>query len=93
MSDQHRGHQIFEASGVWFYADNNIPVSNDKDRACGHCGKDNSSEGHDGCLGTIPGAINACCGHGDTPTAYVQFADGTDLRGQDALYYAKAQPQ
>lgn len=28
-------------------------------------------DGPDACLGTIPGASHACCGHGDTEQAYV----------------------
>lgn len=44
----------------------------------------------DACLGWIPGAWNACCGHGIDSTAYVFLGvDGehrfTILKGQDAL--------
>lgn len=41
---------------------------------CGHCGLDATPEGHDGCLGTLPGDVmNACCGHGNNDSAYIQF--------------------
>lgn len=40
---------------------------------CGHCNLPNRVDGHDACLGTIPGVMNACCGHGDVRCAYVQF--------------------
>lgn len=62
---------------------------------CNHCGLDRTPDGHDGCIGHLEGVMNACCGHGDTPCAYVQF-DHDDyknepnkirLSGQDALDY------
>lgn len=41
---------------------------------CEHCGKGVTKEGHDGCIGTLPDEVmNACCGHGVTLSAYVQF--------------------
>ncbi len=43
------------------------------DRPCGHCGLPNRSDGHDACLGVIPGAMNACCGHGNIKFAYIQY--------------------
>ena len=71
--DSHRGHQIVLAGDVWLYADTGELVSENPDRPCGHCGLPNTPEGHDACLGTVPGAINACCGHGVAAAAYVQF--------------------
>lgn len=56
-------------------------------RPCGECGLSRTSEGHDGCLGTLPGVINACCGHGDADAAYVQFEDGMTVRGHAALEF------
>ena len=41
--------------------------------ACTHCGKERTAEGHDGCVGTLPNVMNACCGHGKVNEAYVQF--------------------
>jgi len=41
---------------------------------CAKCKKCPTKEGHDGCLGTLPGKImNACCGHGDDGCAYIQY--------------------
>ena len=40
---------------------------------------------HDGCLGTLPGVVNACCGHGTDGEAYVSLDDGRRLAGLDAL--------
>ncbi len=72
--DRYRGHTIIKTrDGQWIYEEDEILVSSDKDRACGHCGKSNTPEGHDACLGIIPGAINACCGHGSPEEAYVQY--------------------
>ena len=53
---------------------------------CGECGKGPSAEGHDGCLGTLPGPImNACCGHGCVDAAYIQFENGQRVAGQEAI--------
>ena len=52
---------------------------------CEFCGRKSTSEGHDPCLGTLPGLMNACCGHGQTAEAYIQFMDGFCVRGEDAL--------
>ena len=52
---------------------------------CGHCNKKRTPEGHDGCLGILPGLMNACCGHGEIGTAYVQFIDGSTVHKQDAI--------
>ncbi len=68
-----RGHAIVFSKGAWLYADTLQSVTRDSDRDCGHCGKPQTPEGHDGCLGTIPGVVNACCGHGDKAAAYVQY--------------------
>jgi hypothetical protein len=76
-SDYHRGHKMKLLDGVWLYCDTGQPVSDDPDRPCGYCGLANTPEGHDGCLGEIPGVRNACCGHGEAGSAYVQFNDGT----------------
>ena len=41
---------------------------------CAYCNRQATAEGHDACLGTIPGPVmNACCGHGDISKAYIQF--------------------
>lgn len=72
-----RGHSIHEAKpGVWVYSDTGQRVSEHPDRACGHCGLPNTPEGYDGCIGYIPGALNACCGHGEPRMAYIQYPPG-----------------
>lgn len=62
---------------------------------CDFCGLGPTPEGHDGCIGTLPGVMNACCGHGDTGVAYVQFyhddyknePNKVRIAGQEALDY------
>lgn len=81
-----RGHRIYydEQCSQWLF-DDGVPVSEAwKDRPCGYCGLPNTPQGHDGCLGTLPGVKNACCGHGELRGAYVQFSDGTVILAQAA---------
>ena len=80
-----RGHAIRYVCDVWRYLDTGRPVSGQPDRPCGHCGLACTPEGHDGCLGTLPGVRNACCGHGREREAYVQLASGRRLMGPEAL--------
>ena len=51
---------------------------------CGKCKKGPTKEGHDGCLGTLPGVMNACCGHGDINDAYVMFDKDKTMRHEHA---------
>jgi len=52
---------------------------------CIKCHKGHTQEGHDGCLGTLPGqVINACCGHGQGRNAYIQYRRGGIVRGSYA---------
>lgn len=48
---------------------------------CGDCGKKPTKEGHDGCLGLLPGVAFACCGHGDPERSYIAFTNGVVVRG------------
>jgi len=53
---------------------------------CTHCNLEKTPEGHDGCLGTLHGLMNACCNHGGTyEGAFVQFLDGSIVNGEDAV--------
>jgi hypothetical protein len=45
-------------------------------RPCPRCKKLPTKEGHDACLGHIPGLKAACCGHGFPGEAYVVWKDG-----------------
>jgi len=48
-----------------------------ENRPCPICG---STEDIDGCLGKLPGVRNACCGHGDRSSSYIQFENGVIIR-------------
>lgn len=74
MTTYWRGHSIVEDNGKWRYEDNGCLVSEFPDRPCGFCGLPNTPEGHDGCIPSLPGVMNACCGHGVPRDSYVQLA-------------------
>ncbi len=85
MTDKLRGNAIEWNGKEWVYSDTKRPtVDHWREKSCGYCGLHFTKEGHDGCLGTLPGVMNACCGHGDINDAYVQFLDGVIVRGDDA---------
>lgn len=48
--------------------------------ACKRCGLPPTAEGHDPCLGALPGVSNACCGHG-WQRGYIAFTNGVVIRG------------
>jgi len=80
-----RGRQIYHDGREWRYADNNASTAATyQSRTCGTCDTHYTQEGHDGCLGALVGVMNACCGHGDEAAAYVQFCDGSVVRGKNA---------
>ncbi len=78
-----RGHPIY-FDDVWRYVDNNEPTVG-AERSCGICLKATGPSGYDPCIGEVPGAVNACCGHGEDEEAYVQYPDGVRLDGIDAI--------
>ena len=47
----------------WVYSDTK-EVASITPRPCPMCQKPPTPEGHDACLGNIPGVESACCGHG-----------------------------
>lgn len=84
-----RGHEIYKGEdGEWFFSDTNERVDSAwAKRPCGYCLLPNTPEGHDGCLGTLPGVMNACCGHGELRGTYVQFPDGSSIYGLEAALW------
>ena len=80
-----RGYKIELSQGVWIYSDNKEPCK--VIRGCGFCGASNTPEGHDGCVGTLEGVMNAFCGHGVKEEADVQFASGQRFAGKEALNF------
>ena len=74
-----KGHDIITKDGItWVYEDNGINIE-EEERSCKHCGK--TCKVLDDCLGKLPGVKNACCGHGDREQSYIQFENGTIIRG------------
>jgi len=76
------GHNIYydEDSESWYYSDNDeIQNSEDRHRACNHCGMYRTKDGHDPCIENLPGVKFACCGHG-VHLGYISFENGTIIR-------------
>lgn len=84
---EHRGHPIVFIDGTWVYEDNlrPIPSYGGEDRPCAKCGELPIDGLYDSCIGKLPGVKNACCGHGNTGRAYIQFENGTTVRGFDHI--------
>lgn len=57
-----RGWPLVYRDGRWVYEDTGEPI--DEERPCRRCNKMPTEDSHDACLGTIPGLVSACCGHG-----------------------------
>lgn len=86
VKSYNRGNEmIWSEEDEWTYVDNGKRVDDDVFRQCGNCERGETIEGHDGCLGTLIGVKNACCGHGIVREAYIQFLDGMCIRGVDAI--------
>lgn len=68
-----RGNLIRYDGQQWVYADDGTPA--DVERPCARCGRMPTPEGYDACLGHIPGATSACCGHG-VWEPFVVYPDG-----------------
>lgn len=55
-------------------------------KPCIKCKLSPDKNGHDGCLGELQGDImNACCGHGRTDMAYIQYWGGGRICGEEAI--------
>lgn len=59
-----RGWPIERVGDEWVYSDTKQPCFGNDRRPCARCGRPPTEEGYDACLGHIPGAAAACCGHG-----------------------------
>ena len=87
IHSSYRGHPIERdatTDNPWRYSDTLEPTVG-SERPCGHCHKSAGPDGHDPCLGTLPGVSNACCGHGVEDEAYVSLEDGMRHAGREAL--------
>jgi len=74
-----RGHLVKWVDSEWVYADTMRPIREEV-RPCKRCGRMPTPEGYDACLGRIPGATSACCGHGVEP-GFVIFSSGGGKSG------------
>ena len=75
------GNVIYLDDGQWFYEEDGSLVYLDGKllfKPCPKCGKLPTKEGHDACLGTLPGVKFACCGHGATQ-GYISFENGVRI--------------
>ena len=77
------GYAIKIIDGVSRFTDTNEPTVG-SNRPCGYCHEHPTPEGHDDCLGKLPGVMNACCGHGEAGDTYVQFPGGELIHGVEA---------
>ena len=66
-----RGWPIVMVDGKWVDLETGKPG-----RACRRCGRPPLPTGEDACLGHIPGAVEACCGHG-VEDGYILYANGS----------------
>lgn len=86
--DNVRGWAMFESKFTpdkWFWADSLKPVKEGIERPCARCGRLPTKDGHDACLGAIPGVTNACCGHG-VMDPYAQSIGGGVCTRTEGLY-------
>ena len=67
--------------------ENHLGISKHK-LPCVKCGKLPTKEGYDPCLGTLPGVIDACCGHG-VKEAYIIFGNGVTIRGSSVMEFVQ----
>lgn len=81
VTGQDKGYPITynEEKKQWIYLDTKEPIEGNP-RVCKRCGKSPTPEGHDSCLGTLPGVLNACCGHG-YEDGYIMFENKVLIRG------------
>ena len=75
-----KGYPIIYQDDMWVYEDTQEPIK-EAPRVCRRCGRGPTDEGHDPCLGKLPGVDYACCGHGKPSQAYVRFTNGVSIRG------------
>lgn len=61
-----RGHETYHDGTAWRYKDTGEIVNKESDngRPCKRCGQLPTPDGHDACIGKLPGVTAACCGHG-----------------------------
>jgi len=82
IKSKFRGYSIKFEEDEWYFCESGDLVrETHKDIPCDYCGNKDTIDGHDGCLGTLPNIMNACCGHGEDDEAYIQYLNGNIVRG------------
>lgn len=64
----------------WRFSDNEeiVDCCTKQKRTCKKCGLRPTKDGYDACVGFIPNAISACCGHG-IEQPFIMYDDKTIL--------------
>lgn len=74
-----------DTAECWRYCDTGIAVDDASPRPCPQCGLLPTANGHDPCIGYLPGAYSVCCGHG-VERGYILWEgikiDGDNVRVQ-----------
>jgi len=89
--DTHYGHLVEDAPEGAFYQDDGTRVDEKNLRPCKGCGVSITPGTHDPCIANLPGAHQACCGHGLhlTPrgnlAGYAALNDGRSVRFSGCL--------
>lgn len=74
-----RGHPYYyDGDKTEYYLDNKEPLN--VERKCVRCLEMPTKEGHDNCIGELPGVKFACCGHG-IEQGYIIFNNGIRIEG------------
>ncbi len=79
-----RGHAMYCDGADWRFRDTD-ELTVGSARPCGLCDRQRTADGHDGCIGTMSGVENACCGHGETADAYIGYDGGPRISGEQAI--------
>lgn len=76
------GNQVTSTNGHdWQYTDGSPHKIGVTVRPCPCCNSLPADGEPDGCLGSLPGVKNACCGHGIDGESYIEFENGVIIRG------------
>ena len=90
------GHVIEQTDAGVVYQDDGTPVTPETTRPCKGCNVAITRGTHDPCIANLPGAVQACCGHGldrtpqdNRPNGYFALLDGRTVYFSGLLGAAK----
>ncbi|MGH1591146.1 hypothetical protein ACRBEV_25685 [Methylobacterium phyllosphaerae] len=81
--------EVYWDNHTTYYADTHEPMDRDNPRPCAACRMPVVVGEPDPCIGTLPGVLGACCGHGGVESSYVCFENGFFLHGFNRITYRK----